>query len=82
MRRRDTSAITNPQMQTFRDLHSRPVATITQRKTTAKRNLEQDHDQIENVSEMRNEIPDTPRSNIDDHVKGLGTAISSEGVQE
>ena len=69
-----TSAIT--------DLHPRPVATITQRKTTAKRNLEQDHDQIKNVSEMKNEIPDTPRSNIDDHVKGLGTAISSEGVQE
>ena len=85
-----SSAVAGPQMQTLRDLVPRPVATSTQQKTTAKRNLEPDHGEIEEMLEVNNETPDiedqtatsTSRSNIDGHVEGLRTATSSQGVQE
>ena len=44
-----SSAVAGPQMQTFRDLVPRPVATSTQRKITVKRNLKQGHGEIEEV---------------------------------
>ena len=56
------SAIADPQMQTFRDFVPRPVTTSLERKNTPKRNLVQEHGEIEEVPEVNNGTPDTPRT--------------------
>ena len=61
-------------MQTFRDFVLRTLATSTQRKITTKRNLEQDHGEMEKVSEAKDEIADTLRTR---QQQALAEAIST-----
>ena len=69
--------VPTPQMQAFRDLVPRPVATSTQRKFTAKRNLEQDHGEKKEVSEVNNETPVTPKTRQQQAIaEAISTAIS------
>ena len=57
-----TKTSDNSPKQAYLDLVPRPVATSTQRKSTTKRNLEQDHDEMEQLPETPNATPDTPRT--------------------
>ena len=76
-----TSAITNPSAPTFRDFIPRPVATSTQRKVTTKRNLDQDQGETEEAPEVKDDIPERPRTK---QRQALAEAIStamSEGLE-
>ena len=54
-----TNVSENSPKQAYLDLIPRPVATSTQQKSTTKRNLEQDNDEMEQSSESPNATPDT-----------------------
>ena len=75
------TAVTCPQKETFTDLVPRPVATSTQRKITAKQNLEQNHGEIEEVPQMSNETPDTPRTRQRQALAGAISTTMSKGVE-
>ena len=57
-----TNISENSPKQAYLDLIPRPVATSTQRKSTTKRNLEQDNDVMEQLPETPSATPDTPRT--------------------
>ena len=65
---------TNPPKQTYVNLIPRPVATSTQRKPTAKRNLEQDQSEAEEMPAILDEAPDTSRTS---QRQALAEAIST-----
>ena len=69
-----TNVSENSPKQAYLDLIPRPVATSTQRKSTTKRNLEQDNDEMEQSSESPNATPDTPRTS---QRQALAEAIST-----
>ena len=57
-----TNTSSDPPKQTYLDLVPRPVATSTQRKITTKRNLEQDQEEMEQLSATPSATPDTTRT--------------------
>ena len=63
--------------QTFKDFVPRPVKTSTQRKLTTKRNLDQDHDDAEELPVVAEETPDNPRTSQRQALaEALSTAMS------
>ena len=69
-----TNISDNSPKQAYLDLISRPVATSTQRKSTTKRDLEQDNEEMEQLPETPSAIPDTPRTS---QRQALAEAIST-----
>ena len=69
-----TNVSENSPKQAYLDLIPRPVATSTHRKSTTKRNLEQDNDEMEQSPESPNATPDTPRTS---QPQALAEAIST-----
>ena len=69
-----TNVSENSPKQAYLDLIPRPVATSTQRKSTTKRNLEQNNDEMEQSSESPKATPDTPRTS---QRQALAEAIST-----
>ena len=72
-----TNISDNSPKQAYLDLISRPVASSTQRKSTTKRDLEQDNEEMEQLPETPSAIPDTPRtSQRQALVEAISTAMS------
>ena len=69
-----TNISENSPKQAYLFLIPRPVATSTQRKSTTKRNLEQDNDEMEQLPETPSATPDTPRTS---QRQALAEAIST-----
>ena len=69
-----TNTSVNPPKQTYVDLVPQPVATSTQRKFTTKRNLEQDHSEMEQIPKTSNATLDTLRTS---QRQALAEAIST-----
>ena len=69
-----TNTSNNQPEQTYVDLILRPVATSTQRKSTAKRVLEEDQSELRETLGTSNATPDTPRTS---QRQALAEAIST-----
>ena len=72
-----TNVSENSPKQAYLELIPRPVATSTQRKSTTKRKLEENNDEIEQPPESPKATPDTPRtSQRQALVEAISTAMS------
>ena len=72
-----TNISENSPKQAYLDLIPRPVTTSTQRKSTTKRNVEQDNDEMEQLPEAPSATPDTPRtSQRQAMAEAISTAMS------
>ena len=71
----------NSPKQAYLDLIPRPVATSTQRKTTTKRNLEQDNDEMEQLPKTPSATPDTPRTSQRQALAEVISTAMSKGLE-